>query len=51
MVAQLLCSVFIDLLQAILASIVWVALYGMFKQYRDLYKYWKLSWWDAVGTS
>ena len=31
-----------------LASIIWVALYGMFKQIGDVWKYFKLSIWDMV---
>ena len=34
--------------QAILAAVIWVALYGMFKQFKDVYKYFKLSAWDGV---
>lgn len=37
--------------QAILASIVWVALYGMFKQFKDVYKFWKLCWQDGVSQT
>ena len=40
------CTLF--LCQAVLASIVWVALYGMFKQMADVWRYFLLSIPDMV---
>ncbi len=37
--------------QAVLAAIIWVALYGMFSQVRDIWKYFKLSIWDMVSCT
>ena len=34
---------------SVLASIIWVALYGMFKPTRDVWRYFKLSVWDMVS--
>ena len=39
---------YIHVVQAVLAAIIWVALYGMFSQVRDIWKYFKLSIWDMV---
>ena len=36
--------------QAVLASIIWVALYGMFLQFKDVWKYFKISFSDTVGA-
>ena len=38
----------IPVMQAVLAAIIWVALYGMFSQVTDIWKYFKLSVWDMV---
>ena len=38
------------LLQAVLAAIIWVALYGMFSQVVDIWRYFKLSVWDMVSS-
>ena len=42
------CLCFTSVPQAILAAIIWVALYGMFTQVMDLKKYYKISLWDVV---
>lgn len=42
------CSSYMYVVQAVLAAIIWVALYGMFSQVRDIWKYFKLSIWDMV---
>ena len=38
-------------LKAILGAIVWVALYGTLTQFKDLYRYFKISPWDGVRKS
>ena len=35
-------------MQGVLAAIIWVALYGMFSQVIDVWKYFKVSVWDMV---
>ena len=34
--------------QAVLAAIVWVALYRLFFQVKDAWQYYKMSWGDLV---
>ena len=41
-------TVYMYAVQAVLAAIIWVALYGMFSQVVDIWKYFKLSIWDMV---
>ena len=40
--------VYIYVVQAVLAAIIWVALYGMLSQVADIWRYFKLSVWDMV---
>eukprot|EP00731_Ephydatia_muelleri_P022016 Em0014g607a len=40
--------VFEQLPRAVLASIIWVALYGMFLQFKDVWKYFKISFSDTI---
>jgi hypothetical protein len=36
------------MVQAVLAAIIWVALYRMFSQVIDIWRYFNLSVWDMV---
>ena len=47
--AVVICVVCLYVFQSVLAAIIWVALYGMFKQTKDVWKYFKLSVWDMVS--